>query len=119
MAKSDVKKDKVTTEDEAELVSVEMTPEQRDRIVRILADEKLEKVEAKPEGVFSMHLIYRHRINGKVYGPGNKVEVPESLVGHLQVAEQRSKDAELSLNTSSNRVYEVLQSGQSVPVRIK
>lgn len=104
---------------EEELVSVEMTPEQRDRIVKILADEKIKAQADKDVGIFKMNLSYQHNMSGKAYGPGNNVLVPEYLVGQLQYQEQKSREHELNLNNSQKRTYEVMQSGHSIPVRVK
>lgn len=124
MKKTDVKENldkqvELESEKEEELVSVEMTPEQRDRIVKILADEKLKAKSDEEMGQFKMNLSYQHNMSGKKYGPGNNVVVPEFLVGQLMYQEQKSREHELNLNSSQKRTFEIMQSGQAIPVRVK
>lgn len=98
-------------------VSVEMTPEQRDEFVRFMAEKKGEIKEAE-EPVYVMDLSYEHNINGNKFGPG-LAHIPFSMVATIQRGELRSMRREISLHTSSKRLYKVLQSGQAVPVRVK
>lgn len=124
MKKSDVKEslsEKVDLEaaHEEKLVSVEMTSEQRDRIVKILADEKIKAKADEDMGQFKMDLLFQHNINGKRFGPGRAVLVPEFLVGQLMYQENKAKEHELNLNQSQKRSFEIMQSGQAVPVRVK
>jgi hypothetical protein len=102
-----------------ELVAVEMTPEQRDRIVKILADEKIKAQAEEDEGKFSMSLAYQHNISGRKFGPGHNIIVPASLVGLLQYQENKQREHEMGLNQSQKRMFEVMQSGAAVPVRVK
>lgn len=130
--KSDVKKEveaeveaaKVPAEQKIEdVVSVEMTPAQREEFVKWMARKEVEdadlneqeKVADKEVKRFMITLIARHNVNGKKYGPG-PVVVPEELLGHLQHAENQVRQAEIALHTSNKRMFQILQNGQAIPV---
>lgn len=124
MKKHDVKesltkKVELEASKEEELVAVEMTPEQRDRIVRILADEKLQKEADESRGAYEMDLVFAHHINGIKFGPGRRIRVPEGLQGKLQAAESLMRNHEINLMASHSKQFEIFQSGQAVPVRVK
>lgn len=90
--------------EQEDTVSVEMTPEQRDKFVAFTAEQE-EKAEAEPSEMPTqvMHLNYRHNIGSKIYGPG-KADVRQEHVGLVTVGEQRRIRAELKLNTSAGTI---------------
>jgi hypothetical protein len=101
-------------ETKAEKVDVTMTPDERDAFVNFMAKQKeKDEKEASSKRQVSVHLNFTHHINGKKMGPG-AVTVPEEWVGMLQRAENNWRDHELKLLSSTNRMFEVLQSGQSI-----
>lgn len=117
--KTDVKKEveAVESTETENLVSVEMTEEQKAQFVKFMASKKDEpKVEEVQ--LYTMNLLYQHNINGKKYGPG-PTTIPAYHVDLIQHQELNKKGAEISLNTSSNRMFKILDSGQSVPVAVK
>lgn len=124
MKKSDVKESlekqvELHTEEKEDLVSVEMTTEQRDRIVKILADEKLKAKADAERPQYKMDLVWAHHINGVKYGPGRNVIVPEGIHATIQHAEIQQRNQELSLNASKERMFKVFHSGQSIPVKVQ
>lgn len=124
MKKTDVKESldlKVEQElaKEEELVAVEMTPEQRDKFVQIMADEKAKKKAEEALGEYEMDLNYAHYINGRKFGPGRRVRVPGGLQGKLVDSEQKWAMHEMNLLTSSKKQFEIMQNGQSIPVKVK
>ena len=124
MKKTDVKQSlekqvELHNDKETEMVSLEMTPEQRDRVVALLGDEKIKEKAAKETIYFEFpYLAYQHNINGKKFGPGKKIVVPDHWVGKVIAGEQSLRDHELGLNTSQKRMYEVMQSGQAIPIKV-
>lgn len=124
MKKSDVKESltkqvELHEDEKEELVSVEMTPEQRDRIVKILADEKLKAKADEERPKYKMDLLWAHHINGVKYGPGRNVIVPEGIHATIQWAEIQQRDQEINLNSSKTRSFQILQSGHSIPQKVQ
>lgn len=102
-------------------VAVEMTESQKEEFVKFMADKaKKEEAEAnKPAPrMFQMILAYEHNVNGKNYRPG-KVVVDEATYGHLAHYEGVRKEQEFALNTSNNRMFHIMQSGQITEVTKK
>ncbi len=124
MKKTDVKQSlekqvELHVDEKPETVTLEMTPEQRDRVVALLGDEKIKEKAEKETTYFEFpFLAYSHNINGKRFGPGKKIVVPDYWVGKVIAGEQSQRDHEMGLNTSQKRMYEVLQSGQAIPLKV-
>jgi hypothetical protein len=95
-----------------DIISVEMTQAQKDKVVDLFAQEK-----AKAEKKFvTMNLMYQHKINGTKYGRG-VAKVPEELAGHLQAADHKAMVARLKENISTNTELEILSRGISRVIR--
>jgi hypothetical protein len=122
--KDDVKKEEAAKVEAPEkLVSVEMTQEQLDAYTDHLAKAKEEKEllvtpAPEPKKFFKIDLMYSHNINGRAYGPGRGVEVPDYHLGLIQQGENMSRQQEIRLHTTSNRMFKILDSGQAVPVAV-
>jgi|JI6StandDraft_1071083.scaffolds.fasta_scaffold01692_25 hypothetical protein len=106
------KKHKVEAkEPEEKLVSVEMTEEQKKKFADFMIAEE-DKVEeaapVTPEAKKQMRLVFQHRINNWVFGPGI-AQVPESYVGLIIHGEQSKANAELKLHTSTQHASKLLQ----------
>lgn len=118
--KSDVKKEVVEEVElqKSEQVLVEMTPAQRDKFVKMLAEVEEEEIPADkgPEfdDKYKLDLFFAHHIGPYKFGPGRKIEVPERFVGHLQVYEQGRREQEMNLNNSNKKLFEIMQSGQAI-----
>lgn len=105
-----------TTEKKVELVSVEMTPEQRDKVVKILSEEKKEPSIKEDDSEYELSLNYAHKINGVSYGPG-KVVVKANLSSILMNQDAEQRRQEIGLNVSADRLYKIMQGGGSVRVK--
>jgi hypothetical protein len=90
------------------VVSVEMTEDQKNKVVDMFAKEKA-VVEKK---FVKVDLLHSHKVNGHRYGPG-VVQVPEELQGHLEVGDQKATVARLKENISTNTQLEILSRGIS------
>ena len=112
------KKEKEETSEKATdaLVSVEMTPAQRDKVVKILSEEKKEATVVEDDSEYELTLNYAHKINGISYGPG-KVVVKANLSSILMSQDQAQKTQEIGLTVSSERAYKLMQGGGSVRVK--
>lgn len=98
------------------LVTIEMTEEQQEEFVAFMAaKEQKSKEQAESEEPVAIHLTYQHNINGKKIGPG-VTQVPRYMLGMLQDQEFKQRDLELSRFQDKGRIFQVLQSGQAVPV---
>lgn len=118
--KTDVKEvvESVESTETENLESIQVTPEQKEEFVNFMAAKKKEAKAEDEVEKFSMNLLYTHSINGRRYGPGPAV-IPAYHVDLIQHQELNKKNAEISLNTSSNRMYKIMDSGQSIPVPVK
>lgn len=102
-------------EETTEKVDVTMTPAERDEFVAFKLKQKEEEEKQQTSGeMIVVELKFPHHINGVKYGPGRNVKVPRLLLGHLQVYENRMRDHEIKLMTSSERNFEILSSGHSI-----
>lgn len=91
-------------------VSVEMTEEQKAKVVDILAKET-PSTEKK-----WVDLLQEHRINGIPYGPG-KVEVPVAIAGTLLSNDHQALQSRLREMVSGNHNVEILGRGLTRAVR--
>lgn len=99
-----------------DMVTIQMTPEQQEEFVAFMAEkERKEKEQLSAREPVAVHLTYRHNINGQKFGPG-VVQVPRELLGMLQEQEFKQRDLELGRFQDKGRIFQVLQSGQAVPV---
>lgn len=91
-------------------VSVEMTEEQKAKVVDILAKET-PSTEKK-----TINLLQGHRINGVPYGPGD-VEVPAAIAGTLLSNDHQALQSRLREMVSGNHNVEILGRGLTRAVR--
>lgn len=84
--------------------SIEVTEDQKNKIVDMFAKEKAAVTKVK------VNLLFGHRINGTSYGPGD-CEVNSDMVGHFQAADQNALNSRLKENESSSGMVEILGRG--------
>lgn len=106
---------KEKTED---LVTLEMTEEQKDKVTAFLLKEEKEAEKAKEEaasneGWMNIHLFTKHSFGRQTYGPG-VARVPAGLAGQIIYQDQKAQGREIALNTSNKRLIEVMRSGQRI-----
>jgi hypothetical protein len=94
-----------------EKVSVEMSKEQKEKVVAVLAKEENKKKTVK------VQLYAAHNRNGVAYGPGFAVEVPAEIAGSLIAADHNAVMARLKENQSSDKLIEIIGRGISRTVR--
>jgi len=110
--------EEVKVEDASKEVSLSMTPEQKEEFIEFMRLKKAKTaVEESAKNFVTIRLNFRHNINGKRYTPG-RVVVPEDIAGTLIYAEQSQKDAEIRLHMSNKRLVQIMQDGNTVPVRV-
>lgn len=108
---------KEIAEDQAkeDLVSVEMTEEQKEEVVDYLAKKQEEQDQKKDR--YQLFLNYQHNINGVKYGPG-LATVPANLVGKLQHQELLVNKREARLLISRSKTVQVFGQGVYKPVKV-
>lgn len=82
-------------------VSLEMTEEQKNKVVDILAKE------SSPTEMKTVDLLQEHRINGVPYGPGI-TEAPAVIAGTLLSNDHQALQSRLREMTSGNHNVEIL-----------
>lgn len=87
-----------------EKVTVEMTEEQKEKVVDILAKEE-PKVE-----LIKVNLGFGHSRNGVKYGPG-WANVPSNIAGSLMAADHNALMSELKRNQSAEHLIEIVGRG--------
>jgi hypothetical protein len=108
----EIKKEEVKKDD---LVSVEMTQAQKEKVAKILlADE--DKAKAKKE-MSVVTLKFDHYRNGVQYGPG-QVRVNSSLASSLAAADDRAYEMRLKENQTDNHLIKIIGHGRTVVTRV-
>jgi hypothetical protein len=87
-------------------VQVEMTEEQKEKVVDILAKEEPKK----PVKMVEVELRFGHNRNNIQYGPG-KVIVPEEIGSSLFSADYNAYLSRLKETESSNKMIEIIGRG--------
>lgn len=107
------------TKDEDELVSVEMTEEQKEEFIAFQLQKEKENTreaqdKASNEGFMTVNLFAKHSFGRYSYGPGT-AKVPNGLAGQILYQDQKAQGREIALNTTNKRLVEVmLNSGQRI-----
>jgi len=91
-------------------VSVEMTEQQKSKVVDILAKET-QTTEKK-----WVRLLTQHRINGVPYGPG-EIEVPAAMAGLLLANDHKAMDSRIREMHSGESNVEIVGRGITRAVR--
>jgi len=109
-----------------EVVSIEMSPDQRDEFVQFMKDKKEKDLEVEEKEAeilagqerVNVRLSTAHYLNGIKYGPG-VTEIPMSLLGKLQHQENMWREHELNIFAPS-RTYlsKILEGGQVVSMGV-
>lgn len=112
-------KDKATdTKVEETKVSVEMTEDQKKKVVEfLLKEEKAASAKDKTEPRVEFNLRFAHYVNGVQYGPG-KVSVPESLGSTLYGQDIKALEGEMKVGHFTDNMIQIIQGGTPKITRI-
>lgn len=112
-------KEKATdTKVEETKVSVEMTEDQKKKVVEFLLKEEEEKAaREKAEPKVEFNLRFAHFVNGIQYGPG-KVRVTESLGGTLYGQDIKALEGEMKVGHFTDNMIQIIQGGTPKITRI-
>lgn len=100
---------------EKKVVSVEMTEDQKDRVVEILAKEEEKKVSETQ--MIEINLRFQHRRNGNTYGPG-RVRVAEDMGYSMLSADEKALESRIKENEGGERLVHIIGQGQSKVTKV-
>lgn len=105
---------------ETDLVSVEMTEEQKEEFIAFqLQKEKEATKQTTDEGFARINLFAKHSFGRQTYGPG-WAKVPAGLAGQIVYQDQKAQGREIALNTTNKRLVQVMMnSGQAIEMTKK
>ncbi len=93
---------------EKDEVSVVMTKTQKEKVLKLLAEDEAKKA---PIETVKVHLSFEHTRNERKYF--GLVEVPADLAASLLVADQRFLQARLRENQSNDNLVEIVGRGHT------
>lgn len=91
-------------------VTLEMTTEQKKKVVEILAKE------SEPKVMKTITLVFQHERNNVKYGPGT-IEVEAGMASSLFVADQARFNNRLKENEGGDHLVEIIGAGHTRKIR--
>lgn len=104
---------------EKKTVSVEMTEDQKEKVIAHLAKEEIkEESKTVDDEMVAVELRVWHKHNGRPYGPG-RVVVPRWLGDLLLHNDDNAVQGRIKESMDSKHMLQILQSGKSRPVKVE